>query len=51
MAALIDCCKIWLQILSKLKQINELLFLLKSSGELRLTDDFSGNRSQLVHLN
>ena len=37
-------------ILSVFKQINQLLFPLKSSDNHRFSDDLRGNRGQLIHL-
>ena len=46
-----DCLQILLPILREFKRINQLLSLLQSSGNQRFSNDFRGNRSQLIRLN
>ena len=51
MVILKDRLRIVLLILSEFKLITQLLFPLKSSENLWLSDDFRGNRSELIGLN
>ena len=46
-----DCLQIWLLIWNKFNQIVWILFLLKLSENVWLSEDFRGNRSQLMCLN